>query len=203
MTTYGRGGRGSENGGLGMGRTKKSGGDARSGFTTVEVMVALVIVLIALASYSRSVVSSMVAADTNEEVRAASEAARAVVERLQGADIETVWARYNADASDDPVGVESPGASFAVAGLTPRSGDPDGFVGTIDFPSVAVGGGLELREDMQSAVLGMPRDLDADGVIDAADHADDYVILPVRVRLEWTGSRGDGALQYQTLLSGF
>ena len=88
-------------------------------------------------------------------------------------------------------------------GLDPRADDDDGFVGRIEFPSVAVGGDLQVREDLKSAVLGMPRDLNADGVVDAADHAADYVILPVRVRLEWTGSRGEGALQYQTLLSGF
>lgn len=185
-----------------MGRRREGAARPRAGFTTVEVMVALVIVLIALASYSRSVVSSMVAADTNEEVRAASEAARAVMERLQGADLATVWARYNDDPSDDPVGLDSPGANFAVERLDPRADDGDGFVGRVEFPSVAVDGDLQLREDMRSAALGMPRDLNADGVIDGADHAGDYRVLPVRVRLEWTGSRGPGSLQYQTLLSG-
>jgi hypothetical protein len=34
-------------------------------------------------------------------------------------------------------------------------------------------------------MLGCPRDLNADGLVDAADHRGDWVILPVRVRLQW------------------
>jgi hypothetical protein len=38
---------------------------------------------------------------------------------------------------------------------------------------------------MTDAQLGMPRDLDADGVVDDANHANDYLLLPIRIRIEW------------------
>lgn len=173
---------------MGQGKRIRTG---VSGFTMVEVMVALVLVMIALSGYSRSLVSSMVASDTNEELRIASEAARVWMERLQGTDFDEVWARYG--HSD---------AAFPVAGLAARGGDQNGDVLFLDFPIIGNSNSV-LREDANIPALGLPRDLNADGVVDSEDHSDDYVILPIRVRLEWEGSRGDGYLEFQTLLSGF
>lgn len=173
---------------MGQGKRTRTG---VSGFTMVEVMVALVLVMIALSGYSRSLVSSMVVADTNEEVRIASEAARVWMERLQGTDFDNVWERYG--HSD---------AAFPVSGLSARDGSQNGDVIFLDFPIIGSSNSV-LREDANIPALGLPRDLNADGVIDSEDHSDDYVILPVRVRLEWQGARGDGYLEYQTLLSGF
>jgi hypothetical protein len=47
----------------------------------------------------------------------------------------------------------------------------------------------------------MPRDLTADNKIDGADHASDYFVLPVRVRLEWKGASGNRILEIDTLVS--
>jgi hypothetical protein len=63
------------------------------------------------------------------------------------------------------------------------------------------GGALELREDVVDAGLGMPRDLNLDGVIDALDHSGDYRILPVRVLVEWTGMSGNRTHRLETVLS--
>ena len=48
--------------------------------------------------------------------------------------------------------------------------------------------------------LGMPRDLDGQGGIDAQDHSNDYCILPVTVRLEWRGAAGDSQLDLHMVL---
>jgi hypothetical protein len=53
-----------------------------------------------------------------------------------------------------------------------------------------------------NASLGMPRDLTGDILIDNFDHAADYRILPVRVRVSWTGKSGPRSIELQTLLSG-
>jgi hypothetical protein len=47
----------------------------------------------------------------------------------------------------------------------------------------------------------MPRDLNGDGVIDALNHADDYLILPVTLRLEWRGAAGNARQDYHTVLT--
>ena len=60
----------------------------------------------------------------------------------------------------------------------------------------------QLREDVVDASVGMPRDLNADGAVDAFDHADDYVLLPVSVRLEWRDASGDRNVEVDILLAG-
>ena len=175
----------------------------RAGFTLVEVMIAIVVVLLALAGYSHSLVSSMVAADTDEEIRRATEAARTVMEEIQGADLADVFVLYNHTVADDPVGEDAPGAAFGAPGLTPLKNDPDGFVGEVQLPTMTIGGVEQIREDVVNDALGMPRDLNGDGDIDSNDHSGDYVILPVRIRMQWRGPRGRASLEYYTLLSGF
>jgi len=46
--------------------------------------------------------------------------------------------------------------------------------------------------------LGMPRDLDGDTLVDAANHATNYRILPVHLRVEWKGVAGDASFDLYT-----
>jgi hypothetical protein len=43
-------------------------------------------------------------------------------------------------------------------------------------------------------------DLNADGTVDTADHASDYTLLPVRVRVDWRGPSGPQNYQLETIL---
>jgi hypothetical protein len=70
----------------------------------------------------------------------------------------------------------------------------------VSFSTVTTGGVEWLREDVVDAALGMPRDLSGDGVVDGLNHAGDYSILPVRVRVEWSGARGDETFELETIL---
>ena len=76
-------------------------------------------------------------------------------------------------------------------GLEPLRDDPDGRVGEVVFP----GDGVVLREDQNDRLLGMPRDLDLDDKTDAADHAANYRVLPVLVRVRWRGPGGVQQIQ--------
>ena len=59
----------------------------------------------------------------------------------------------------------------------------------------------ELREDVADAGLGMPRDLDGDGFVEpGVNVAGEYVVLPVRVLIEWRGVSGDRSVQLETML---
>jgi type II secretory pathway pseudopilin PulG len=156
----------------------------RRGTTLLDVTIAAAVLAIAITSLLSLIVSSITLSRVNHETAIAHEAARRIVERIQGTDFADVLTTWTAN----------PG--FDVRGLTPQDADADGLVGQVSFPMVAG----ELREDVVDVGLGMPRDLDGDGAVDADDHSGDHVVLPVRVRLSWQGVSGDRSVDLATIL---
>jgi hypothetical protein len=181
----------------------------RGGFSLVEVAILAVLLLVAVGGLSGAVLSSLRLSRTTEESARSDEAARALAARMQTQAFSSLFGLYNAFPDDDPGGKgTAPGAAFDVAGLTPREGDPDGRVGRIVFPTVDLPGGAQaLREDVVDARMGMPtlgmpgRDLNGDGNYDALDHANDYVLLPARLIVEWTGAGGDRSYELDVVLT--
>jgi hypothetical protein len=170
----------------------------------VEVMVAMSVLIVGLLAYTRTVASAALAARTTREATLATEAAWRVIETMRAQNFVQVFAMYDTTAADDPGGVVvSPGANFAVPGLSAVAGDPDGMPGEIVFPTMTVGGALQLREDVVNAKLGMPRDLNGDGVVDGLNHAANYQLLPVLVRVRWRGAAGNGLVELPTMISNF
>ena len=96
-----------------------------------------------------------------------------------------------------------------------RDDNPGGMVGRIYFPTFCTTAGdvetEELREkDLDPEYitygvdvhLGMPRDLNGNGASnDPDDRAGDYYLLPVVVRLEWSGIAGPRSLMMSTLIA--
>jgi len=68
-------------------------------------------------------------------------------------------------------------------------------------PGPASDPGWILREDVELPALGMPRDLNGDNLVDSEDHRGDYVLLPVCVRIRWTGRTGPQELRITTMLT--
>jgi hypothetical protein len=134
--------------------------------------------------------------DTTRERALASEAARQVLEELQDQEFSDVFALYDARTDNDPQGFgTAPGPGFAVEELQPQIDDADGVVGEIVFPVV----GTELREDADLPELGLPLDLNGDG-LDGLDHALDYQLLPVAVRVRWRSSGAPMQVELRTYL---
>jgi hypothetical protein len=159
------------------------------------LLITVTILLIALKMTVQTLTSVNKLSPVNRETAIATTVALSKLEELRSVPFDEIFARYNDLDADDPGGVgTAAGGDFAVPFLEPRAGDPDGLVGRIDFPTV----GDELREDVVDRDLGMPRDLDGDGAEDTDDHAGDYAILPVRVRIEWTGRSGDRSIVMYT-----
>ena len=161
----------------------------RSGFTLLELVIVAGVLLFALLMFTQTMGSSMALTGVNRETSLASEGARDALERLQGEDFALLFANHAASAG------------FAVPGLDPLDDDADGLVGEFRFPSVSGAAGPELREDVVDERLGMPRDLNGDGVVDALDHRNDYRLLPVAVTLRWKGQSGPRTLELETLIA--
>jgi len=82
---------------------------------------------------------------------------------------------------------------------------------------VAVGGGggklggiggqtetqYHVREDVVDSGLGTPRDLNGNNVVDTANHSSDYLLLPVRVTIEWKSTSGARKFEIVTQLGDF
>ena len=163
----------------------------------------MTIMVVALAAFSRAVVGSTEHSVAQRETTVVTETARRTLEVLQATPFAEVFQRFNSNPGDDPAAGVSPGSAIDVPGLQLVDGDPDGVVGEILFPTTTIGGVPQLREDVQDAALGMPRDLNGDGITDALDHAADYRLLPVIVRFEWASPSGPAELEFRTILASY
>jgi type II secretory pathway pseudopilin PulG len=174
--------------------------------TLIELLVAMTVMTVAVTMLTSMVVHTTRQRGINRENMIASNAARVQVELMRNESFQDVFALYNAEQGDDPLGAgTAPGHRFEVYGLTPLPDSADGRVGEVFFP---VGPGAEdavtlLREDVVDKRLGMPRDLNGDDIVDEGGHGEDYVVLPVRVRVEWRGDFGPRKLDLYTQLTQF
>ena len=175
---------------------------SRAGFAIVDVCVSLLILVVALGALLGSVFSAMKLAEVNESTASASQAVRGILETMSALPLEQVYAAYNSDPQDDPDKNQNylEGLEIPAELLSPQGGTAS--VAEISFPTLAGVNGTELREDLVDPELGMPRDLNGDGEIDALDHSQDYQLLPVAVKLEWNGPAGPQVLEVCTLLWG-
>jgi hypothetical protein len=166
-------------------------------------MIGLVIMTVGVVSFSAALVSSMRASKSTDEVNRATKAAHAVLERIEAEAFADAFRRFNGNTADDPGGAgTAPGANFAVSGLTAEANDPDGFPLEVVFP-IQPGDASRLQENVVFPELGMPRDLNGDGVVDAANHSVDYKLLPVLVRVRWRSAAGSGRLEFRTMLANY
>lgn len=179
-------------------RFRSHAASRRRGLTLVELAVSITVMAFALCAAASTVITTGALNQKNHETEVARRAAENMIEVLRNTSFDKVFPTYNSVGSDDPNGANTaPGNLFAVTGLTPIPGAPGGVAGTILIASPGPG----LFENVNDASLGMPRDLNADGVVDAVNHAGDNRVLPVRVRIRWQSKSGPRTVELSTLLS--
>jgi len=170
--------------------------------TLLEVVLVLGILTVAFGMFSTTMMANNRTRVINRDTAISAEAARAVFETMHNVEFGEVFARYNSDPADDPDGPgTAPGSGFSVPGLDPLPGDADGFVGHVVLPESEALPVWQLREDFADANLGLPRDLNGDSIVDDQDHALDYLILPVRIEIEWQGRFGPRRMTASTMLT--
>jgi len=199
----------------------------QAGLTVIELTVVMTILAVSVSIFSGMVVTTARQRAINRENAVAAEGAKFIIESMHNMPFGDVFATYNSWPDDDPGGAgTAPGHRFVVDGLTPLTNSPDGLHGQIFFPCEMVtppapegegglgGGGLlggkpapppdpelQLREDIVDASMGVPRDLNGDSMVDDLDHSADYLILPVRIEVEWAGTVGERKLTVDTMLT--
>lgn len=177
---------------------------SRGGFTLLEVVISVVLMVIGIAGLSRLTIGVTRAGNLQRETERATEGARAAIERIKAEAFSQAFRTYNATGADDPGGAgTSPGANFAVPGLRAAPDDPDGMCGEVIFPTPP-GQPAQLCENVDDPKLAMPHDLNGDGVVDSANRATDYKLLPVRVRVCWQSNDGTiGVVELKTNLANY
>jgi prepilin-type N-terminal cleavage/methylation domain-containing protein len=169
------------------------------GFTLIEVMVSLVVLSVCSYLLTSTISATIAHSVTQREQAVATDAAANVFEDMRNEQFLELLRLYDDDPLNDPLGPgTAAGMNFAVTGLTPFDGDLDGFVGRITLPLIEG----QLREDCDLPRLELPRDLNGDTMVDAKDHKDDFIILPVMVTIEWDGFAGKRTLEITTMLAG-
>jgi len=178
--------------------------DGRKGLTLLELSFSITLLVLGITAISRLTLGITRVANMQRDCELATEGARAMLERIQAEAFSQAFRSFNATGVDDPGGPNTaPGANFAVAGLRAAADDPDGQPGEIIMPTPA---GLpgELREDVVNEKLAMPHDLNGNQLVDALNHATNYKLLPVLVRVRWRASDGTvGVVELKTCLANY
>jgi hypothetical protein len=167
-----------------------------AGITLVEILIAGAFIALAACGMAALLAGSLSMNAVNKETAQARTAARRMLEELQNVPASDVFATFNTVTEDDPLGqATAPGSIFSIQ-MKPAAIQVSDMTGTVVFPEY-VG---QLREDLKDENLGMPRDLNGDGVIDSENHAKDYLVLPVRILVEWRGMTGERTYELHTVL---
>lgn len=174
--------------------------------TLVELTVAMVIFTVATGMLLQLIASGQGLRETARQEWLVTSVAQNVLEQMRATDFRLLSACYDEDPFNDPGGPgTAPGPTFVVDGIDPSANDPDGIVGEVIMPLVNMGTEVDpdwqVREDQGDALLGLPRDLNGDAIINATDHRLDYTILPVLIRVRWRGRYGPRELRFFSSLT--
>ena len=177
----------------------------RGGTTFLELAFILTILALAAVIFGGMFLAASNQRAIARETSLSAAAARNLIETMRGVHFPLVFSLYNENPDDDPSGSgTAPGHRFLVTGLNPLPDAPDGMNGQVVFPALLTSGGVaELRENNTDGKLGMPRDLNGDSRVDAENHLDDYILLPVRIRIDWRGRAGERSYEIDTMLTDF
>jgi hypothetical protein len=165
------------------------------GHSLAELVIALTVFTVGSGGMILCHLGAQGLSETNRETEMAVGAALSAVDQVRSVPFAEAFARFNGTDADDLAG-SCPGSSFDIVGLEAIAGDPDGLPGQILFP----GDGTLLSEAVDDAALGMPRDLNGDADKDD-ELAAGYIVLPVKVRVEWAGASGERRMEIVTTLS--
>lgn len=159
-------------------------------------MIALGILVISIIGMISVITYTTQANEVNRENMAAMRAAEAKIDEMQQYKTEEIFERYSA----------MPSSQWTLAGLhnlqnvnntVPTLGAQPGGTITIAFPV----NGTNLAESGtfpgETAVEAIAQDLNINGTVGDTNVNADYVLLPVKITVAWTGVKGPRTLVYK------
>jgi prepilin-type N-terminal cleavage/methylation domain-containing protein len=177
-----------------------------AGFSLMEVSVAIVVLAVASVGTLSVTVTTASLDAANRSEAAATAVCRKIMEELCAVPFTEVFARFNLDPLDDPLGVGTAvGSLFSIVpnvvdGLQIKEVDELAIPMdvNISFPVNAAGDLVE--RNATGAWAGYQLDLNGDGVVTGAK-ATTYKVLPVMITVSWNGPQGPQTLQVPRVLA--
>ena len=170
--------------------------------TLLEIAFALPIVFLGIGLFVQMLTAGIRLREVGRDELHAIAAAQEAMERMHNESFREIFRLYNQDPFDDPGGPgTAPGHEFAVELSLDQAQGNGEFLLPVLNTGTEVAPVWEVREDVNEASLGMPRDLNCDVLVDDFDHSEDYTILPVQVRVRWEGKHGPRETSLHTLLA--
>ena len=166
---------------------RKGASDPQGGFTLVEAMVTLTIIVVSIGFTWSSIASMSSYTDSAAESSVARAAISEILTDMRTTPLAEVFTDFN-------------GVGIDVEGLDPQPDDADGAVGRVVFPTAGATN-ERLIENLDAPEFGLPFDLNLDGAIDGDDRSGDYRLLPYQIFLEWRGKTGNRRMSVTGLLS--
>ncbi len=169
-----------------------------SGFSLLETVIGMSVMIIGLLAMTSTSVVVHSLDESDKARRLATTAQQAVIDQLnvRAAALvgdEAGWATALTDSYGDG---GTPGSTFAVQGLDP-------WEGMAQIGSVRVVTDETITDDELGGPMGMPRDLDGDGLVSNEDVTASATLLPVVLRIRWTGESGDRELVHGLYVLGY
>lgn len=176
----------------------------QGGFTMVETALAMTVLVVAMMSLSAASLRTHALRRQNRERAMAQNAVRAVVDRIQSTS-EQILDKYPPflypqEWSQRVVQALSPGGSIGSTFPVPELNATQGGV---PVGSIQVVLDENVTDAQLGAPIGMPRDLNGDGVVASTDVTLDAVVLPVVVSVTWRGISGTTTIDHPFYLTGF
>lgn len=170
----------------------------QGGFSLIDVLVALTIFSISAAGFLGVALSSLSLKKENENLAAANAMTRMVFEEMRSQDFDLLFALFNDDPKDDPVGIAAPGSRFTRQNFYRAFGTATQKYGTVN--TQGVGNNVADMESVEAVISFPSRDLDGDGAVDVQDLTAGYELLPVMVQINWVVNGRPHQTQVQTIL---
>ena len=163
-------------------------------------MVSILVMSVAVYILTSTVAASVTHSSAKAERSVAVEAAMNALENIRSMPQEDVFRMFNSDPTDDPYGAgTAAGPTFDVVGLDPQinGGGAPIPIGRVLVPENARG---ELVETDDLPAFGFPRDVNGNLGIEPGNRADDYLVLPITIRIQWQGRMGPRTFELSTML---